>query len=177
MSPDNKIEVRNLVRMLEDYIKSLETLDPHSFIGYRGVASTQTMISRETELESTKNLTADVKTSTPLILQDDTNVLSKINLVVLAAFINRMAGKSNSQKILTTYRNLGFVKKETCERLLTVLEILPDMVGMGEPDDRMEDLILALIDLYEQKPGYWAFLLLVRLIERLSGGDVTVELK
>jgi hypothetical protein len=51
------------------------------------------------------------------------------------------------------------------------------MVGVGEPDDRMEDLILALIDLYEQRPGYWAFLLLVRLIERLLGGDVTVELK
>jgi hypothetical protein len=177
MSRESKIEIRNLVRMLEDYVNALETLDPHSFVGYGGAPSAQTMVSRESRVEGSKELTTDVKTSAPLTLQDDANILSKINLVVLAAFINRVAGKSNSQKILTTYRNLGFIKKETCERLLTVLEILPDMVGVGEPDDRMEDLILALIDLYEQRPGYWAFLLLVRLIERLLGGDVTVELK
>jgi len=177
MSTDNKIELKNLVRMLEDYVKALENINLSSFMGYGGISSTHTTISRETRVEGTKDLTTDVKKTPPLTLQDNANILSKINLVVLAAFINRIAGKTNSQKILTTYRNLGFVKKETCERLLTVLEILPEMVGIGEPDDRMEDLILALIDLYEQRPDYWAFILLVRLIERLFGGDVTVELK
>ncbi len=177
MPPESKIELRNLVRMLEDYVKTLETINLNSFIGHGGASSDQT-VSLETKVENVKELTTDVKTtSAPLTSQDDANILSKINLVVLAAFINKIAGKSNSQKILTTYRNLGFVKKETCERMLTILEILPDTVGVGEPDDRMEDLILAMIDLYEQRPSYWAFLLLVRLIERLLGGDVTVELK
>jgi len=111
------------------------------------------------------------------LLEEDQEILRRVNLVTLACFIAKLAGKEGALKLLTTYKGMNFLSKKLYDQLTTLIRAMPDYVSPMQLDDFWGDVILALIDIYENNPSYWGFILLVRMLEMLDEGGRAIELK
>jgi len=111
------------------------------------------------------------------LLEEGQEVLRRVNLVTLACFIAKLAGKEGALKLLTTYKGMNFLSKKLYDQLTTLIRAMPDYVSPIQLDDFWGDVILALIDIYENNPSYWGFILLVRMLEMLDEGGRAIELK
>ena len=110
-------------------------------------------------------------------LLEGQEILRRVNLVTLACFIAKLAGKEGALKLLTTYKGMNFLSKKLYDQLTTLIRAMPDYVSPIQLDDFWGDVILAFIDIYENNPSYWGFILLVRLLEMLDEGGRAIELK
>ena len=111
------------------------------------------------------------------LLEEGQEILRRVNLVTLACFIAKLAGKEGALKLLTTYKGMNFLSKKLYDQLTTLIRAMPDYVSSIQLDDFWGDVILALIDIYENNPSYWGFILLVRMLEMLNEGGGAIELK
>jgi len=145
-------------------------------------ASTTTELTNLSEVEKRLTKTRKKQRTKTSIKKDKEllegqEILRRVNLVTLACFIAKLAGKEGALKLLTTYKGMNFLSKKLYDQLTTLIRAMPDYVSPIQLDDFWGDVILALIDIYENNPSYWGFILLVRMLEMLDEGGRAIELK
>jgi hypothetical protein len=178
------VEKQEILNAVRKAVERLEQFDLSAFTSYFGHPHIQSSPivgdKNQSGGEVQENEKNEVERSLKVFSDDlfDREAIARVNLVILTSFIAQVAGKEGASRIVTTLRNLGYVSPGLSENIKTLLGILPDYLASDIPADRMEDLILALLLLYEKKPDYWGFILLIRLIELLNGGGApAVELR